>query len=438
MITNFIVDFCVTNKDILVNLIYTLIIIIIIIILGFSIKLIMRIKNVKKLIDLVNEINASADISSDSEDYEVIKLIRDAKIKDLEAISKNFPIMVNEVKDVYNKKKPKQISAIDLFENNLIIPSHDEIIIRNMINSLTSLGLLGTFVGLIASIKGIDVQQTAEGIEALVSSLSPAITTTLIGVIASLLSSLMLTFVKRKYKKLAFHLAEKMMLDKPNDTNPDYFYDSFTTFTGEKYEKALSNIVDNFLVQMKQGLTKDLDGYSKVIVDATNNLATSEERFTNAASGLESTVDNINKHLKETEDLNKNFENTLKIFTTALDNFNDKFKASMEATDSILNNVESINSNNIKLNQSLLDNLNSELEEIKTAFEIIKEMNFDFKKVMMDTPLQLNQSITNLCNNIMLLSNNVDTKVNGSLKQFSNSLIQFKNELSQVIGNDGE
>ena len=78
------------------------------------------------------------------------------------------------------------------------------------------------------------------------------------------------------------------------------------------------------------------------------------------------------------------------------------------------------------------------MEEIKVAFEIIKEMNFDFKKVMMDTPLQLNQSITNLCNNIMLLSNNVDVKVNGSLTQFSNSLIQFKNELSQVIGNDGE
>jgi len=404
------------------------------------IRYLIKIWNVKHVIDLVNNSKKRKKQENDSEEdeeenEEVIKKINEKK---LARITKNFPIMVKEIQDIYNKKRPRQISAIDLFENNLTIPTYVETKLRTRISSLTALGLLGTFVGLAASILKINPEQTIDGIEALISSIGPAISTTIIGVLFSLISSSCLTFVKSKYQKTALKLEEKLMLDKPSDTNPDYFYDSFTSFAGEKYEIALAKIVDNFLVQMKESLTKDLEGYSKVINDATINLAESEERFTCAAGGLEKTVDGINKYLQETEKLNNNFEQKLGEFTIALDNFNEKFKNSSHATDEVLGHLENINHNNMEINNTLMVTLKSELEEIKQSFELMKEMNYNFKNEIMNTPLQLDGSIKNLCNSIEELSTKLDYKANNALNDLSTKLIELGGYLDKITTNDEE
>ena len=250
----------------------------------------------KKKLLYVNEIIGLLNNNKDDENE---RKINEEK---LQIITSNFPIMVQEIKDVYNRRKPKQISAIDLFENNLVIPSSEELKFRTWINSFTSLGLLGTFIGLISSVLKINPEQTSEGISALLTSIGPSISTTIVGVVFSLITSHLLAATKAKYKEVAVTLEKEMMFDKPSDTNPDYFYDSFTSLTGEKYEIALGKIVDNFIEHMREALTNDLEGYKKVINDAINNLSENEEKFNIAATGLESTVEKINSYLQRTDE----------------------------------------------------------------------------------------------------------------------------------------
>ena len=375
---------------------------------------------------------------------DTIKLINKTKIKGaektvddkmdeekLEIITNNFPIMVQEIKDVYDKRKPKQISAIDLFENNLVISSSDEIKLRTWINSFTSLGLLGTFIGLVSSVLKIDPEQTSEGITALLSSMAPAIATTIVGVIASLVASYMLTNTKSKYKAMALDLEKEMMSQKPSDTNPDYFYDSFTTLTGEKYEVALAKIVDNFLERMKESLTKDLEAYKNAINDAINNLSENEEKFNTAAVGLETTVDKINNYLQKTDELNLNFEQKLKDFTLALGSFNKNFENTNKKTTDVLENIQLINQTTKDVNGALYESLKVELEEIRKAFELMKQMNYNFRNEIMNTPALLDVSIRNLCKNIEMLSYKIDERAKNTMNGLSNNN-------RNVINNNGE
>ena len=130
--------------------------------------------------------------------------------------------------------------------------------------------------------------------ELLIKSIGPAISTTIAGVFLSLILSYFLSLIKSKYKRIASELAKNMMIERPSDTNPDYFYDSFTTFTRKKYESALKIIVDKFLEEMKSGLTEDLEQYKFAINDAITALSKNEEQFNTASSGLIGTVDKIN------------------------------------------------------------------------------------------------------------------------------------------------
>lgn len=385
---------------------------------------------VNEVIKLINKEEVSEDARKTKDDK--------SNEEKLEIITTNFPIMVQEIKDVYDKRKPKQISAVDLFENNLVILSSDEIVLRTCINSLTSLGLLGTFVGLVSSILKINPGQTSEGISALLSSIGPAISTTIVGVLFSLIASSLLTKIKSKYKNTALVLENEMMKEKPSDTNPDYFYDSFTTLTGKKYEMALAKIVDNFIEQMKESLAKDLEEYKRVINDAINNLSENEEKFNIAATGLESTVEKINNYLQKTDELNKNFEQKLEGFTLALNDFNNKFESSNKTTDVVLNNIQSVNETTKYINDSLYKVLNVELEEIKHSFEFMKEMNYSFKNEIMNTPAQLDNSIKILCDNIEVLSNKIDEKANKNINDVSNKLMELTNHFENVINNNRE
>lgn len=385
---------------------------------------------VNEVIKLINKEEVSEDARKTKDDK--------SNEEKLEIITTNFPIMVEEIKDVYDKRKPKQISAVDLFENNLVILSSDEIVLRTCINSLTSLGLLGTFVGLVSSILKINPGQTSEGISALLSSIGPAISTTIVGVLFSLIASSLLTKIKSKYKNTALVLENEMMKEKPSDTNPDYFYDSFTTLTGKKYEMALAKIVDNFIEQMKESLAKDLEEYKRVINDAINNLSENEEKFNIAATGLESTVEKINNYLQKTDELNKNFEQKLEGFTLALNDFNNKFESSNKTTDVVLNNIQSVNETTKYINDSLYKVLNVELEEIKHSFEFMKEMNYSFKNEIMNTPAQLDNSIKILCDNIEVLSNKIDEKANKNINDVSNKLMELTNHFENVINNNRE
>ena len=357
-----------------------------------------KLNYVDEVIGLINKTGISDDNKEEGE-------------KKLEIITSNFPIMVQEIKDVYNKRKPKQISAIDLFENNLVISSSDEIIFRTWINSFTSLGLLGTFIGLVSSVLKISPEQTSEGITALLTSIGPAISTTIVGVLCSLFASHWLSSIKAKYKNVALKLENEMMQDKPSDTNPDYFYDSFTSLTGEKYEIALGKIVDNFIEHMREALTNDLEEYKKVINDSIINLCKNEEKFNAAAIGLESTIENINVYLQRTDELNKNFEIKLKEFTDALDDFNIKFKNSNEFTGEVLEKIETINKSTSNINSSLYDVLKLELNQIQKSFELMKEMNDKFRKEIMNTPMQINNSIGILCQNINAFSSKMEAKM---------------------------
>ena len=227
-----------------------------------------------------------------------------------------------------------------------------------------------------------------------------------------------------------------MMLDKPSDTNPDYFYDSFTTLTGEKYEKALKQIVDNFIEQMKGALTKDLENYKNAIKNAIDDLTDHEQEFSNIANGLITTVDTIHNYLNKTTELNTEFEKKIETYNTALDNFNNNFTSTNKSTSELLTSIQEINSNNLNTNQTLYTTLESELAEIKDAFKIIKEMNYDFRTEIMNTPLQLNESIQNLCNNINDVTDKFDEKTNMIFDELSNKLAEINISVENTQDNE--
>lgn len=415
-ITELISNICTYGQQILTNVIYIIMFVIFVYVVYKCIRHLIKLSNVEFIIELLNNNEKTEE-----------------EVSTLEKISNNFPIMVQELKDVYDAKKPKQISAIDLFENNLIMPANEESLLRTCINSLTALGLLGTFIGLIASINQIGgIKETGDAISALLVSMGPAITTTILGVAFSLFCTGFLTLVKSGYQKKSFVLEQQLMKEKPSDTNPDYFYDSFTTFTGKKYTDAMEKIVDKFLDQMKSSLNKDLEAYKNVIHNAMESLKTGQEKFNEGANALKDTVDNINKYLHETESLNKNFEVKLKDFTIALDDFNNNFKESKEATFGVLKNVKEINEKNYSINGQLMESLQKELLEIAQGFELMKEMNLGFKQEIMNTPNQLNGSIEVLCQNITDVTNKIDNRASKVFEDITSILKQLSERIDTI------
>lgn len=415
-ITELISNICTYGQQILTNVIYIIMFVIFVYVVYKCIRHLIKLSNVEFIIELLNNNEKTEE-----------------EVSTLEKISNNFPIMVQELKDVYDAKKPKQISAIDLFENNLIMPANEESLLRTCISSLTALGLLGTFIGLIASINQIGaIKETGDAISALLVSMGPAITTTILGVAFSLFCTGFLTLVKSGYQKKSFVLEQQLMKEKPSDTNPDYFYDSFTTFTGKKYTDAMEKIVDKFLDQMKSSLNKDLEAYKNVIHNAMESLKTGQEKFNEGANALKDTVDNINKYLHETESLNKNFEVKLKDFTVALDDFNNNFKESKEATFGVLKNVKEINEKNYSINGQLMESLQKELLEIAQGFELMKEMNLGFKQEIMNTPNQLNGSIEVLCQNITDVTNKIDNRASKVFEDITSILKQLSERIDTI------
>lgn len=415
-ITELISNICTYGQQILTNVIYIIMFVIFVYVVYKCIRHLIKLSNVEFIIELLNNNEKTEE-----------------EVSALEKISNNFPIMVQELKDVYDAKKPKQISAIDLFENNLIMPANEESLLRTCISSLTALGLLGTFIGLIASINQIGaIKETGDAISALLVSMGPAITTTILGVAFSLFCTGFLTLVKSGYQKKSFVLEQQLMKEKPSDTNPDYFYDSFTTFTGKKYTIAMEKIVDKFLDQMKSSLNKDLEAYKNVIHNAMESLKTGQEKFNEGANALKDTVDNINKYLHETESLNKNFEVKLKDFTVALDDFNNNFKESKEATFGVLKNVKEINEKNYSINGQLMESLQKELLEIAQGFELMKEMNLGFKQEIMNTPNQLNGSIEVLCQNITDVTNKIDNRASKVFEDITSILKQLSERIDTI------
>ena len=415
-ITELISNICTYGQQILTNVIYIIMFVIFVYVVYKCIRHLIKLSNVEFIIELLNNNEKTEE-----------------EVSALEKISNNFPIMVQELKDVYDAKKPKQISAIDLFENNLIMPANEDSLLRTCISSLTALGLLGTFIGLIASINQIgSIKETGDAISALLVSMGPAITTTILGVAFSLFCTGFLTLVKSGYQKKSFVLEQQLMKEKPSDTNPDYFYDSFTTFTGKKYTDAMEKIVDKFLEQMKSSLNKDLEAYKNVIHNAMESLKTGQEKFNEGANALKDTVDNINKYLHETESLNKNFEVKLKDFTVALDDFNNNFKESKEATFGVLKNVKEINEKNYSINGQLMESLQKELLEIAQGFELMKEMNLGFKQEIMNTPNQLNGSIEVLCQNITDVTNKIDNRASKVFEDITSILKQLSERIDTI------
>ena len=415
-ITELISNICTYGQQILTNVIYIIMFVIFVYVVYKCIRHLIKLSNVEFIIELLNNNEKTEE-----------------EVSALEKISNNFPIMVQELKDVYDAKKPKQISAIDLFENNLVMPANEESLLRTCISSLTALGLLGTFIGLIASINQIGgIKETGDAISALLVSMGPAITTTILGVAFSLFCTGFLTLVKSGYQKKSFVLEQQLMKEKPSDTNPDYFYDSFTTFTGKKYTDAMEKIVDKFLEQMKSSLNKDLEAYKNVIHNAMESLKVGQEKFNEGANALKDTVDNINKYLHETESLNKNFEVKLKDFTVALDDFNNNFKESKEATFGVLKNVKEINEKNYSINGQLMESLQKELLEVAQGFELMKDMNLSFKQEIMNTPNQLNGSVELLCQNITDVTNKIDTRASHVFEDITSILNQLSERIDAI------
>ena len=108
-ITELISNICTYGQQILTNVIYIIMFVIFVYVVYKCIRHLIKLSNVEFIIELLNNNEKTEE-----------------EVSALEKISNNFPIMVQELKDVYDAKKPKQISAIDLLENNLIMPANEE------------------------------------------------------------------------------------------------------------------------------------------------------------------------------------------------------------------------------------------------------------------------------------------------------------------------
>lgn len=269
-------------------------------------------------------------------------------------------------------------------------------LIHNTPNILTSLGILGTFTGIVIGLLDFNVKDIDGSINLLLEGLKVAFITSLTGIAFSILLKIRLSANSDKVK---------------DDIGIDDLYNILNTQNENilKLQKALNDNDESSLIGQIKLIRSDVTDNQKV---SNKNL----EVLIESTKNTNETLTNIDKSILNQQDIFSRFTDTLWI---KLQDFADMLSKS--ATEQV---IEALNSVIKEFNDKLTEQFGENFKELNKAVEKLVIWQDNYKEQLQDMKNQFEYSVGSM---------GIMEKSIESISNHSSSIPESMNNLEQVI-----
>lgn len=364
-------------------------------------------------------------------------------------VKNNFAKYAAEVRSVTQNKDIVQFVDITDYFNVAYI---DEIARTNLCDlipgAMTGLGILGTFMGLIAGITGFSTDSSeniAMGINNLLGGMNTAFMTSIVGVIASLLFSFihkpLYNFCIREMENyiVLFHMADldksskklenQLLIHEKSQTKMLQSFsgviakaisdamkaelvpvfkemrkttEDFVNFSSAQQKASLEKIVNEFVAKMNELLEDQLKELGKTIRDLS--------------SQIRSAIDGICKTSSEVENINKISQQTIIEMKSFVNNLSDLIEKQAEK--------------NIEISDKQAEKITGIAEKVKQdADQMVKDFASNINS-------SLEEQFSNIGETVKKLGSQIETVVNG-ICSTSNDVANVNKISQQAIADMG-
>lgn len=320
-----------------------------------------------------------------------------------------------EVFEKVNNKFPLKISNFAFLVSTILI----------------SFGLLGTIIGLSSSLSEIkatmefkSISYFKEKLELILSGMYTAFSTTILGILCTLVLLFALTLLRKYYTNLSTEIDSyfnttiaKYYIKRKSEYNYTHLIESITNFT--------RTIIENITALTTQN--KDV---TKGIVQATQNIADNNETLIGVFEKLRYSIQEL-LDTNKIDDL-KNYQDQIRIAFKDNNQISEKLKGSAESiSKKTSENIEKINSlvetikEQNKMLNSNLDKNDENYKKLETFVDNLKEINENNKN-----------DRSEIKNNIDILTDNFNTLITNykdTNEKIDNSInIKLINEINNA------
>lgn len=343
---------------------------------------------------------------------------------------------------------------------------------------LVSLGMLGTFVGILVSLSNFSLSTNisrASAIDDFIGGMFIAFASSVIGLFFSLVFRLFVEFRQKKIKKNekkeadVTDLLDKMTevkdaISKDDDSSLIYqmksmrtdmndklkeLQKSFDQFKSEMAEnnvkalvEAVNKVMEDFNAKINdklgetferlnssvEQLVKWQDEYKNYLEEAKSRLEEAKEGINKVSSNLENisnSMESLPNKAQKIEDIVISLGNQINTLEDRLAAFKDMREKAISAMPEIEKNLENLTSNFGESVNILLDNIKSSSNEMKTSIEKQASQMTDLTK---DISLKITEST-------QIMSSNMQKSINDSTGEIKKSVEQQKSDMTMLAEN---
>lgn len=291
-------------------------------------------------------------------------------------------------------------------------------------SSLISLGLLGTIIGLSYSLSEIQGAMSFKSItdfkgdlESILAGMNTAFSTTILGLVFTLILLFILTYLRRFYNNLSLETDSyfnttiaKFFIKQKSEYNYNSLIKSVTELTNQNKEVA-----KNFI-----GATENISDSQNVLIGVFENLRNSIQKIF--------TANNIEDLHKYQEQIRLALENNNQISKNLKDSSESIAKKTTENIEKITKLVETIEKQNTIV-QNDLDQNRINYSKIEVFVEKLEELNSTYKK----DRTEIKNNIETISKKIEYLIPQLNNAISGIKKAINEGLIQEITKSNQEV-----
>lgn len=356
------------------------------------------------------------------------------KVKEKELVSRYENLFqklyLNKLTENYRPKMSDMISISDFYQleaNNIF--STNYYTLKRTGNTLTGLGILGTFVGLSYALLTFDFNNsiTTEAISPLLEGMKTAFFTSVVGMLASLLCNYILNSHISKLEVAFDEICKEY--DSKNIVYPTYYLkkqadtlanlgggigSSIGTEVADVLNKNLSSLISNLDVKMS-GMIKNIENLLSETL--SNELRKASEGIRSSAVLMENSTNKFEQSIKE------------------LDSVVEKSTAMLDNVESILENIEQT----VEKVDDITQSINSELGDSATQVQSMSSALFRASAesikikeavVNLDSIVQNIDALTDKQQNLIVdLNNKFTSNIGPKLSDLTAALDEFPETL---------
>ncbi|EKF49049.1 viral A-type inclusion protein repeat protein [Thermosipho africanus H17ap60334] len=320
-------------------------------------------------------------------------------------------------------------------------------------NLFITLGILGTFAGIILGISNLNFQNDTtlkNSINSLLSSMGTAFSSSILGILFSIISQwlnkkLILEIPKNSSNKI---LDELIGIRNDIKELNEIFSRPLETIsenagqTVEKYTQKISEINESF----SSNFNKNINIFSNTVSKISEEISNQLESIRQQSELIEKKGELIQKQSENLQNFSEIIENSKNLFNEILNSQNNivnKMNELIDLTNSIISNQENFE----KLNKNV-SNLIEKLEEFTTYFntninnfvnsiseinnKVPNQMILNYKKAFEEIELFTKDFFSKLKDITVYLDDSIENFDN-SLNEFNETLLKVKNEIHNSI-----